>query len=152
MQERIVEIIVYLLSALQFERNAIEARNFSSELIKLGYLDNEITLAFSWIYNHLKGTKRTEIEEYPEEELDDILETEELIVSPDAYGYIIHLLHLGVLREAEIETVVERAMAYGKTDIGTDDIKSIVATIIFGSGNVSAFNKYTFFQDNQTIH
>ena len=46
---------------------------------------------------------------------------------------------------------IERAIAYGKDDISVDDLKSIVATILFGLDNRSSFNGYPFFQGDTTI-
>jgi hypothetical protein len=41
---------------------------------------------------------------------------------------------------------IERAVAFGKDDIGVDDLKSIVASILFGLDNRSSFNGYPSYQ------
>ena len=61
------------------------------------------------------------------------------------------LIQLGVIKENDIEMFIERAIAYGKDDISVDDLKSIVATILFGLDNRSSFNGYPFFQGDTTI-
>ena len=46
---------------------------------------------------------------------------------------------------------IERAVAYGKDDISVDDLKSIIATILFGMDNLSSFNGYPFYQGDIQI-
>ncbi len=71
--------------------------------------------------------------------------------APDAYGFLLQLIQLGVIKENDIEMFIERAIAYGKDDISVDDLKSIISTILFGLDNRSSFNGYPFFQGDTTI-
>ena len=54
MQERIVEIIVYLLSEIHQERRRKDKVDLTSALQLKGYTEIEINLAFSWIFEHLR--------------------------------------------------------------------------------------------------
>jgi len=74
-----------------------------------------------------------------------------LVISPDAYGFLIQLIQLGVMKDLELEIFVERALAYGKDDLNVDDLKSIVASILFDLDNRSTFNGYTFYGGDLTI-
>lgn len=147
MQERIIEIIVYLLTELQQDWNQKARVNLTSALQLKGYTDVEINLAFSWIFKHLRQPvvesfrKRLEIEQN-HENLPDI---EQLVISPDAYGYLVQLIHLGIMKDDEMDQFVERALAFGKDDISVDDLKSIVASIIFDMDNYTSFNGYSLY-------
>ena len=145
MQERIVEIIVYLLSELQQERRQKDKVDLTRTLQLKGYTEIEINLAFSWIFKHLRRPPSEIIRDASgdETEYEDMADLESLVISPDAYGSLIQLMHLGIMKDRDMETFIERALAYGKDDISVDDLKSIVASIIFDSDNASMFGGYT---------
>ena len=54
MQERLIEIIVYLLTEIQQDWNQKARVDLTSALQLNGYTDIEINLAFSWIFKHLQ--------------------------------------------------------------------------------------------------
>jgi uncharacterized protein Smg (DUF494 family) len=148
MQERILEIIVYLLNELQQGRMGKDKVDLTRELMVKGYTDVEVNLAFSWIFNYLKNPslERGHSQIAYNEQLEDYPEFERLVITPDAYGFLLQLIQLGVIKESDIEMFVERAVAYGKDDIGVDDLKSIIATILFGLESRSSFNGYPFYK------
>ena len=150
MQERIIEILVYLLTELQQERNRKDKVDLSRELFLQGYTEAEVNLAFSWIFRHLGKPSADQIDGAIsfDEDLEELPEMDRLAISPEAYGYLLQLLHLGIIREDDMDMFIERAIAYGKDDINVDDLKSIVATILFGIDNRSSFNGYTFYDGN----
>jgi uncharacterized protein Smg (DUF494 family) len=137
MQERIVEIIVFLLTELQQERKQKERVDLTRELIHKGYMENEINVAFSWIVRHLQkaGPDYKQVAASGSEKNDDISDIERLVITSEAYGYLLHLIRLGVLHETDVELVLEHALAEGKDDLGVDDLKSIVAAILFNADN-----------------
>lgn len=153
MQERIIEIIVYLLTELQQERKRKEKLDLSRELILRGYTETEVNLGFSWIYNHLKKPINEPIDQMIEyvDDIEEMTDIDQLILSPEAYGYLLHLIHLGVIKEKDIENFVEKALSYGKNDINVDDLKSIVATIIFTTDGSSFYSNISFNQKDMTI-
>lgn len=135
MHERIVEIIVFLLTELQQERKQKERVDLTRELVQIGYSENEINIGFSWIVRHLQKTapvnKNSEVSALKKNE--DIGDIERLVITSEAYGYLLHLVRLGVLHETDVELVLEHALAKGKDDLGVDDLKSIVAAILFNT-------------------
>ena len=147
MQERIIEIIVYLLTELQQDWNQKERIDLTSVLQLKGYTDIEINLAFSWIFKHLQkpAVNRLNNRNSLDQDLNDIPDIEQLVISPDAYGYLIQLIHLGIMKDHEMDIFVERALAFGKDDISVDDLKSIVASIIFDIDNHTSFNGYSLY-------
>jgi uncharacterized protein Smg (DUF494 family) len=147
MQERIIEIIVYLLTELQQDWNQKDRTDLTSVLQLKGYTDVEINLAFSWIFKHLQKpvVDRFNNRNMPDQDLSDVPDIEQLVISPDAYGYLLQLIHLGIMKDHEMDIFVERALAFGKDDISVDDLKSIVASIIFDIDNHTSFNGYSLY-------
>jgi len=114
-----------------------ERVDLTRELIQQGYSENEINIAFSWIVRHLQ--KNAQDEKHSDisasKKSDDISDVERLVITSEAYGYLLHLIRLGVLQETDVELVLEHALAEGKDDLGVDDLKSIVAAILFKQDN-----------------
>jgi len=132
MNERVVEILVYIMNEMQGEKAAPNHLEIlSRDLLQRGYTENEISSAFSWLYERhqnenealvrhtgptLPGTFRV------------LHDLERLVISPEGYGYLLQLKHLGILDDAEIEQVIERAMMVGATRLPEEAIKSLVAS------------------------
>ena len=153
MQERILEIIVYLLNELQQGRSGKDQVDLTRDLLVKGYTDVEVNLAFSWIFNYLKNPPIENCSNHInyDNHLEDYPEFERLVISPDAYGFLLQLIQFGVIKESDIEMFIERAVAYGKDDIGVDDLKSIIATILFGLESRSSFNGYPLYHGDIPI-
>jgi len=155
MQERLIEIIVYLLGEFKQPHEDETYKDLSKQLITLGYSESEINLAFSWIFNHLQEQQAAmegEFQFAPDSSriLHDV---ERMIISAEAYGYLLQMTHLGLLSDFELELVIERALSFGTSNITIDDVKSIAASIIFGTEPGSnSYNGFYFSQGNNTIH
>ena len=133
MQERIIEIIIFLLEQFQQKRDKDSRTDLSKELVSRGYTDNEINLGFSWVTNHMQTrTKETEVN-YAMDYGEEIADLEKLVITPEAYGYLIQIYHLGMLKEYDIEDVIDRALSKGSNHITLDDVKAVTASLIFNS-------------------
>jgi len=133
MQERIIEIIIYLLEQFQQKRDKDTKTDLSKELVARGYTDNEINLAFSWVANHMQ-TQTIESEvNYAMDYGNEIADFEKLVITPEAYGYLIQIYHLGMLKEYDIEDVIDRALSQGSNHITLDDVKAVAASLMFDS-------------------
>jgi uncharacterized protein Smg (DUF494 family) len=152
MQERIIEAIVYLLTEMQQERSRKDKFDLTHHLLLKGYTEVEINLAFSWIFNHLQNPPRESLMQSDyQDDLDQLDELDELVIAPDAYGYLLQLLNLGVVRENDMQVIIERALAFGKDDISIDDLKSIVASIIFGLDGGYPLGGYSLSNGNSPL-
>lgn len=151
MQERIIEIIIYLLEKFQQRSDKNIDIDLSKELLTRGYTDNEINLAFSWVSNHLQSKTADSKKDYSVDSdivFDDL---EKLIISPEAYGYLLQLYHLGMLQEYDLEDVIDRVLSKGKSHITLDDVKSVAASLIFSSESGSDDN-FFFQSGTDSIH
>ena len=152
MQERIIEVIVFLLTEMQQERSRKDKVDLTHALFLKGYTEVEINLGFSWIFNHLKNPPLDSSSPFEKsDDADDFDDLDELVIAPDAYGYLLQLLNLGVVRENDMQIIVERALAFGKEDINLDDLKTIVAGIIFGHDEGYPLSGYTPFDGNSPV-
>ncbi len=135
LQERLIEIIVYLLQELKRSQVKGNYSNISKKLISRGYSENEINFAFSWVFNHFQenGQSQEEPLEYSSRSSRVLHEVEKMVIQPEAYGYLLQLRQLGLLDDYEFEMVIEKALTLGTSIITIDDIKTIAGSIIFGS-------------------
>jgi uncharacterized protein Smg (DUF494 family) len=124
--EKIIEIIVYLLTELKSNKQLkeIDMQNLS----KLGYTQNEISTAFSWIYTRIySGEKIFSDESKTPHSHRTFHEVEKNILTPEAQGYLIQLRELGLVDDLEIETIIDRIMVSGYSKVSIEDMKSFVA-------------------------
>ena len=134
MNERVVEILVYIMDQIQSNKaslNQLEA--FSQDLLNRGYTQNEISSAFSWLIEKIQSNFDEVVHnEGPISSFSFrvLHELEQMVISPEAYGYILQLKELGLLDDTGVEQVIERAMMIGATQLDLFEIKSIVATVI----------------------
>lgn len=153
MQERIIEIIVYLLEEFQQKQNNEKYTDLSKELLSRGYTESEINFAFSWIFNHLQKSSEEKLEfSFEKDSIRILHDLEKLVIAPEAYGYLLQLLHLGMIKEVDMEDVIEKALSIGSTHITLEDIKSMAASVIFNPETNPSLDGFFFHQGTNTIH
>jgi len=151
MQEKIIEIIVYILSEIK-NRKQIGDIDLK-KLAKIGYTESEINTAFAWIYSRInqgenifKGKKRsTKSKRFFHEIEKDILTT-------DALGYLISLFELGLLSDTDEELIFDKIFYSGFEIIGKSELKILLASIILDLENKSDKLDRLILQNNDTIH
>ena len=153
MQERIIEIIVYLLAEFQQSSNSEDYTDLSKELLSKGYTENEINLAFSWVFNHMQVSNDSSTEfSYEANSVRVLHDLEKLVIAPEAYGYLLQLWHLGIIKEYEMEDVIERVLSLGNTHVSLEDIKTMAASLIFSQESQIGQNGFFFNNGANTIH
>lgn len=134
MNERVVEILVYIMNEMQGDASAPgHIQMISRDLRQRGYTENEISSAFSWLYEH-RQYQNEEIARHTGPTLPGTFrvlhDLERLVISPEIYGYLLQLKHLDILNDAQIEQVIERAMMMGAPHLPIDAIKTMVASTL----------------------
>jgi len=153
MQERIIEIIVYLLEEFQQKQTNEKYTDLSKELLSRGYTESEINFAFSWIFNHLQESRDEQNEfSYEPDSIRVLHDLEKLVIAPEAYGYLLQLLHLGMIKEVDLEDVIERSLSIGSAHITLEDVKSLAASVIFNPETNPSMEGFFFHQGTNTIH
>ena len=136
MNERVVEILIYLMHEIRQKRGNIELMDgISKDLIGKGYTENEINAAFSWLFERFKSDSEDILvnEEADVNSYRMLSDIERLVVSSKAFGYLIQLRQLRLIEQSEMEQIIERAMMLGVSSIGIEEIKTVVAALFLNS-------------------
>ena len=155
MTERVVEILVYIMSEIRDGRPAPNHLEIiSRDLQQRGYTENEISSAFSWLYERCQ-IDNEEIVRLAGPTLEGsfrvLHDLERIVISPEGYGYLLQLKHLGILSDAEIEQTIERAMMLGATRLSEAAIKSLVASTLFNLEGASE-GSFFVFEESAIVH
>ena len=155
MNERVVEVLVYIMNEIRDDKQAATKLDMlSRDLLQRGYTENEISSAFTWLFDRYKVDfeellrHRDPASNHSFRILHDL---ERLVISPVAQGYLLQLRALGLLDDADIEGVIERAMMTGSPRIDENEIKSIVASMLFNPQGLPE-GSFLFFDHGAIIH
>ena len=152
MQEKIVEIIVFLIHEIQHNKRLgeIDLRLLSER----GYTDNEISTAFSWLFDKInlgENVLTNESRKSPRSQR--ILhDAERAVITPEAHGYLIQLRELGLLDDMEVETAIDRIMMAGFGQVGMQEMKSVIASIMFDYDDSNRIGSRLMLNSKDTIH
>ena len=152
MREKIVEIIVYLMSEL---RDNIPLGEIDlSVLTNSGYTQTEISTAFSWLSDKITMGENlvTEISKSSPHSHRVLHEAERLVFTPEAYGYLIQLRELRLISEEDIETVIDRVMLADYSTAGVQETKSIIASILLEGDDSHNTGSRIMFNSKDTMH
>ena len=152
MKEKVVELLIYIMSEMQEDKRISDID--LADLKTRGYTQSEISAAFSWIYenseiNAQRPTLRGRTAEGSRRVLHD---AEKAALATESQGYLIQLRELGLLDEADFETVIERAMLAGYEKLSVTDLREIVASVLFARGSDDASGRRAMLNSGDTIH
>jgi len=140
MQERVMEIILFLVNELRSNKrlNDVDV----SSLTRDGYTQSEISSAFSWLFDRLSvGKSFTDVTSGARTSYRMLNDAEKMIIGSEAYGYLIQCQQLQLLSNGDVETIIERIMMAGFAAVGLPEMKSFVAGYLFdldgSSGQIS---------------
>ena len=152
MQEKIIEIIVYLIHEMRHDKRLgeIDLRILADR----GYTDNEISTAFSWLFDKITlGENVLVDDERRSPHSHRVLhEVERAVVGTEANGYLIQLRELGLLDDMEVELAIDRIMMAGFSSVSLAEMKSIVASIMFDYDDSNRTGSRLMLNSQDTIH
>lgn len=151
MQDKIIEIIVYILNEVKESKklNEIDFKFLNNN----GYSDAEINTAFAWIFSKLdKGEKIFKDENKQTKSKRFLHETEKNIFTTDALGYLIELREMKLLSDSDEELILERIFFSGVQKVDLKGIKNFIASLLFDFENKSEILERLVIQNNETIH
>jgi len=131
MDQRIVEILMYVIGEIQSRKIRVEEIDgISDELMQRGFSQREVATAFSFFMDRVnRDLNRVEVSPPQRDSSYRVLhDVERQYVGPEAQGYLIQLSHLGLLSMTDVEELVERCMIMGNLNMGGDEMKMLVAT------------------------
>lgn len=152
MKEKVVEILVYLMAAMQEHRQINELD--LDDLRSRGYTQSEISAAFSWLYDQppsvAKGTKVGESGDGVSRRV--FHDAEKAILTAEGQGYLIQLSELGLLDRHDMEVVIERAMMAGYDQLTVAELREIVAAVLLSKDGGNDRAGRTLLNSGDTIH
>jgi len=152
MKDRVVEILVYLMSEMQ-ENKPLHELDLS-ELRDRGYTTSEIGAAFSWLYENSRTDEAHVIRQGKPGAGSRRLfhEAEKAVLSTAAQGYMIQLHELGLVDDREMELILERAMTSGYAGLTVQELRDIVATVVFSGDRPTGAGGHSMLNNEDTIH
>ena len=153
MQERIVEILIYVLSEVRKTNKPIGEIDVSL-LEQRGYTTSEISLAFSWLLDRVsKDVELTKVSlEQQSTSFRVLHNAERFAISPEAYGYLLQLRELNIISDIELESIIERSILSGFEQLEVPAIQSIVALVLFDAERPDFNRSGMIINSNDTIH
>jgi uncharacterized protein Smg (DUF494 family) len=152
MKERVVEILVFLMSEMQENKPLHEVD--LSQLRDRGYTTSEISAAFTWLYENSAAEETRVVRQGRAGSGSRRLfhEAEKAILSTAAQGYLIQLIELGLVDDREIEIILERAMASGYAQLTVQEIRDIVASVLFAEDRRTGGGGHSLLNNEDTVH
>jgi uncharacterized protein Smg (DUF494 family) len=137
MFERVIEIIVFLISELRTNKSFSDIN--VQHLKDLGYTTSEISTAFSWIADKFDFQEFNENSPiFESNESFRILHPGERdLFTDEAYGQLIQLHSLGIIENEHIEHIIERAIVSANM-LDSRMLKYFVASAIFEIDGMNA--------------
>jgi uncharacterized protein Smg (DUF494 family) len=153
MQERIVEILMYVLNEVRKTNKQIGEIDIST-LERQGYSQTEISLAFSWLFDRLSGNieQAPRLPEQHSTSFRILHQAEKYVITTEAFGYLIQLRELNIISDAEFEIIIERSLLSGFERLEISAIQAIVASVLFDAGHSGKNRGEMIFHSNDTIH
>ncbi|MEX0780569.1 MAG: DUF494 family protein [Balneolales bacterium] len=152
MQNNVIDLIIFLVRRMRIGDKLNEVK---LETLP-GYDKAEISAAWSWVLQKHQAGELNEIkDEEPKAEKPKshrILHfAERMMISREAYGYLLELYDMGLIDSTSMEKIIEQAMLHSTEQITLDKAKDIVVKMIFTSDENSQ-GKTLFLKGNESIN
>ncbi len=150
MKERIVEILIHIMSEIQAHKGFADID--VGDLRNQGYSQLEISAALNWLYDNLQLHEADTIHEgRPAEGSRRVLhEVEKQMLSVEAQGYLIQLRELSLVDDRDLEMILERAVMSGYEKLSPAELQEIVAAVLLSKKGNALETKGLYNRD--TIH
>ena len=149
--EKIIEIIVFLLSELKNNKQLAEID--VNKLSNLGYTQNEINTAFSWVYSKIYSGEKIFADDSAESNSQRFLhDVEANVISPESFGYLIQLKELGLINNMDVDLIIDRIMVSSYSRIDLPDMKLMIASYLLDIDDMNNSNSRMMINTDDTIH
>ena len=156
MNERVVEILMFIMNHIKSsDQDMSELELLSQDLLERGYSQNEISSAFSWLFERINSgfeelLRATDVDTSSSFRV--LHELEQMIIKPEAFGYLLQMRELKLLDQFDFEQVIERALTSGSGKVGIEEIKSVVASVLSGADFLPSGNMIWNGDQSDEIH
>jgi len=130
---RVLEIVVFLMSQLKEQQGQMESIDEVSSYLKShGFTENEISSAYSWVLDQIQAESPFLLDNLRSEDSTRVFsEQDRRFFNTDALGYLLQLRHLGLLSDSQIEMILERGSLLGTSNIDLEQVKVIIGSMLF---------------------
>jgi uncharacterized protein Smg (DUF494 family) len=153
MKEKVVEILVYIMSEIQENKRLQEID--IGELKSKGYTQSEISAAFSWLYDNVQfgEVQFARPSQAARSSRRVFHEAEKQVLSTESQGYLIQLRELGLLDDRDLESVIERAMMAGYEKLSVEEVRDIVTAVLFAKQSGGSSSGHSMLSEGgESIH
>ena len=151
MQEKIIEIIVHILSEIKNSKQIddLDINSLKGE----GYTDAEINSAFAWLYSKIDSGESLFFENKKLNKSHRFFHrSEKSILTLEAIGYLIQLKELNIISDLDEELILDKIFFLGYQKADVSEIKLIVSTLIFNLEDKSDILGRLILQNNETVN
>lgn len=148
MKRNILDILTFIMSEIQ--SNPLQDIDFNSMVETLeehGYSDEEISAAMDWISLHGDNIDRlvaTPHPNVPRPVWRQLGDTEKNAISPNAFGYLFRLRELELLRDDQMEAIIDRAVNLDLPSLNVEDMQDLIAIVVLDYENNASKGLFQF--------
>ncbi len=165
-RERIIEIIFFLLKEIR-ENTPLTEIDLQPLSVR-GFSETEISTAFSWLIDKFSTNpgddplvlavpfgKRSMLD--PSKSAADAgfrvyHEVERSVIAPEARGFMLQMVELGLLSDSDQEFLIDRIMLSGISHATLEDVKDLVSSTIFHFDYFSSPQGRIMLNDSDRVH
>ncbi|MCX7833483.1 MAG: DUF494 family protein [Ignavibacteria bacterium] len=150
-QERVLEIIIFILNELKHEKNFSDIDY--SELTKIGYTDSEINTAIAWIYSRIQENEKMFFENLSSTKSIRVLNSvEKRLFTPEAIGYLITIRELGIISEEDFEFLIDKITSLNLHKVDLADLKPVISSFVLNLDDPHDKRNRLLINNNDTIN
>ena len=135
MDDRVLEIVFYLMDYLHEGNPQVSnLSDVSLDLRGLGFSDEEITQAYSWILEHFQSSREQLYSAIPETtgSVRVLTDLERTLLTLDAHALLVRLAASCVISPLQYEEILERCAIFGQQPVSAEHLKLIISLVAFG--------------------
>ncbi len=134
MGDRVLEIVIHLMDHLRANHGRMsDMDGVFSDLKGLGYTDNEISSAYSWVMERFDDAENSFFSAFPEHHYSCRILTnyERHLLTPEAHGFLINLLHHNLIDDEQFESLLERSTMFSPRPVNLDQMRIVASAVVF---------------------
>ncbi|MBU8933389.1 MAG: DUF494 domain-containing protein [candidate division Zixibacteria bacterium] len=134
MRNRVLEIVVVLIDFMQGDgATLVNSEEVSTALEAEGYSEDEIASAYSWLLHRFDNAPEQFFSQFPtaSSSIRVLTQAERTQLSPEAYGYLLKLVHLSLIDAEQLEMLLERVSVFGPRAVDLEQLKLIASSVVF---------------------
>ncbi|MBD3332398.1 DUF494 family protein [candidate division GN15 bacterium] len=134
MRDRILEIVVFLIDYMQEHREQVsDIDDISSILETMGYQDDEISAAYSWLMDRINPDAEEYFASFPVRHSSTrvLTASERALLSTEAQGFLFKLMNLGLIDDEQFEIVLDRLSVVSTASVTEEEIKTVASAVLF---------------------